>query len=633
MFGSARRLWGTIGCWLMGVFSPAGLVLLAIVSLGGRKLRFERVLPWALIWSPLLLVSIVAAVVGRYYDMWWALGEFAIGALAGGLLHMSNKTVVLGTILALATLLCANLGERWWAMHSWYSSTAGVVSTRSLNLIGPIERIRGEGYDKAAATRTWSIRGTRAPLEFDFDARIVSGSLQDAWFEGGIDSLVKDRQHQTISLGQDRPWLASSKGSRLYRLALMSESAGGRRYRIKVILDSVSSNRQECGYVFLAAYGTQARASTPVCLLHSPRQFSMTWSVPKRIETKRLAFGIGGFSDGGVLVRYAELQTWRNGDWHRLDHVIPNHVLAAVNWSGRPRGVDPSLYMQPGATWRSFAVAVSQSLLRPPMTVQLFLALPSDVTIETRNVRVTPGRAVRSLTFRPRQGLWFGGFDLAAAAVVALGLVVLTLVESPWLMLLGVALMLVNVGFTGSRGAWIVGVAGSLTAIALAWSTIGSSRFSRYSLPLLLILALIVGVPIAKRVRTMEAASQGVPSRQQIWGTALSALAAHPWSGIGSKAFTAYWERDHPTEALVTHAHNLWLEFGASDGMPGLIAAFLMTGGLLAAAWNRGRVRGLVLVGGVLALNTVDYSLFYSGVLLPLILGLNSLDHGHNEEA
>src|SRR5690606_22721899 len=88
--------------------------------------------------------------------------------------------------------------------------------------------------------------------------------------------------------------------------------------------------------------------------------------------------------------------------------------------------------------------------------------------------------------------------------------------------------------------------------------------------------------------------------------------------------FPESWSALHPDDmrSPPNHAHNLFLEFGARFGWPGVGAAGLLTGLLIALAWRRGRWRYLALVGPVLLMTLLDYTLLYQGVLYPLIAGL-----------
>ena len=122
---------------------------------------------------------------------------------------------------------------------------------------------------------------------------------------------------------------------------------------------------------------------------------------------------------------------------------------------------------------------------------------------------------------------------------------------------------------------------------------------------------------------------RGGTSRLEIWRVALQALLEHPWIGIGPD-FGSYWETAQPARRVkaTTHAHNLWLAFAAAYGLPGLFAILWVTGGFLLLAWRWGRWRALALVVSILIMNLFDYTLFYSGVLFPLLLGLNALRNG-----
>ena len=119
-------------------------------------------------------------------------------------------------------------------------------------------------------------------------------------------------------------------------------------------------------------------------------------------------------------------------------------------------------------------------------------------------------------------------------------------------------------------------------------------------------------------------------ARGDIWRAAGTAFLERPARGLGAGGFAAFWNEAMGTGAAgtgaagtaVTHAHNVWLEFAAAYGVLGLVSVTCLTLGLLVLAWRGGGARASAFVVGVLAMNVLDTTLVYAGVLFPLFLAL-----------
>lgn len=115
-----------------------------------------------------------------------------------------------------------------------------------------------------------------------------------------------------------------------------------------------------------------------------------------------------------------------------------------------------------------------------------------------------------------------------------------------------------------------------------------------------------------------------VTARSDIWAAAWEALRSHPLRGLGAGGFAEFWAQTRAGGEAVQHAHNAWLELSAAYGLFGVAAALILLLGLPYAAWRLQGGRGAALVAGVFAMNLLDTTLFYAGVLLPLALALTA---------
>lgn len=205
----------------------------------------------------------------------------------------------------------------------------------------------------------------------------------------------------------------------------------------------------------------------------------------------------------------------------------------------------------------------------------------------------------------------------------------------------GAILLLGVLWFTGSRGAFI-GAALSALAIATAYAV---RRMPRIRLGLLAaacaLCLLAAAAVVGRHADTLGGISHSVSDRQRLVAWRAGAMIAdeHPLLGVGLGGFPAamselrLWEPNPVTPsglpavpALHLHAHNIFLQYAAERGVPGLIVLIVLVGALLARTTSLilrrdepvdgfaiGAAAGLL---GLLAQNLFDYTLWYAPVIL-----------------
>ena len=182
--------------------------------------------------------------------------------------------------------------------------------------------------------------------------------------------------------------------------------------------------------------------------------------------------------------------------------------------------------------------------------------------------------------------------------------------------------------FAGGRSALVVAI------LALSALVLTRRRLRRFaSLLVLGVLTVVVMLVVVSsfvphspldRLAPVDA-GQETP-RTEISKTAFQAWQEHPWTGLSATQmdFSQYWKSRHPSAVeVIHHAHNLWLQYASAYGVAGLLSILWLTLAFLIQAWTRGRWPALIPVLAVLALNLFDFTLFYSGVLFPMILAIN----------
>ena len=198
---------------------------------------------------------------------------------------------------------------------------------------------------------------------------------------------------------------------------------------------------------------------------------------------------------------------------------------------------------------------------------------------------------------------------------------------------LALALAVIALILTGSRGAWIGLIAGAGVAAAL-----GRLSHRRHSFAAVLVLAcaLLFLLWAAVALPGLESLLSGVAGggsagRSVLWKDMLALVTDYPFtgSGLGSTmmVYSTYVMLLHV--GYITHAHNLFLQIAIEQGLPGLVA---FAGLLVAAGWRlmaradgRSQVFRLAAIASLVALavhGMVDAGAYASKAVPALFLPL-----------
>jgi len=202
---------------------------------------------------------------------------------------------------------------------------------------------------------------------------------------------------------------------------------------------------------------------------------------------------------------------------------------------------------------------------------------------------------------------------------------------------LWVALALVLIFFTSSRGGWLgtaaaLGTLGLLAflnrqaTIARAWNGLRQRPLALLALSVAgLLLVLVLGVPVMRQMQH-PSHGKGFGSREWIWSAAWHALRSDPLTGQGPFTFGSLMTRRYsiPPQMLLAHAHNYLLNTAAETGLPGLLALLWVAGMLALLAvqrWrNAPRQQRLEISGAIAALaGCAVHSLFETPQTMPTI--------------
>lgn len=188
----------------------------------------------------------------------------------------------------------------------------------------------------------------------------------------------------------------------------------------------------------------------------------------------------------------------------------------------------------------------------------------------------------------PRAGGTFGNpSTLAALMTLAIPIAAGLLVAAKWrmkpLLVAALAILLVCLGFTFTRGAWL--------GTALGLVVLGLSRRAR---PTVLIIAVVLAFaapgPILSRVAQSTQFERGeISSRFDFWEASLHIAEQRPLFGVGINNFPPSFARLPVAETsnrIAIHAHNVFLTVLAENGAVGLVVFCLLMGTVLAVAWR-----------------------------------------------
>lgn len=572
------------------------------------KRRLRRGLWWTLIWGSfggayLLLRAPTASIEHLPTFAAWA----GAGAVAGWLLHVPAGWLRRALAGVLVTVLVV-AGAQWWLGLRSFVGPATSIDTVGLSPHGPVTRLTGV----VNAGRAWRApeAGDRVRFEFQARARGEPGdNANAAWIatSGGVD--VSGAPHGATRLTAREPPGATS------HLRITRQPLAGRTFRIRLWARLGDPTGEASLLATVSDRHGYYKQDLQVRVDSEWERFSTTWEAPTEATSRALSITLSRLPRNEVFVRGLTVEELTQDGWSEVEGQpmllslpSPETTVAAAE---EPFGL--------GSEWRTLAWPLEPwptTWLHP---VELRAIVGNGQVVEIRNLRlVGPGGPLPPYRPAHRSDLGLGHPNLAGHSVAILFAAWLTMVRSFPLAASGGVMSLATMGFVGSR-------AGAL-AIALAFAlwvlTQTGSRRSRILASVAAALSACAAVVIA--VEWLGRGGELMASRPQIWGAAWLALTEHPWTGHPG-GFATFWSERFGQLGEVQHAHNLWLEFGATYGIAGLVSAFVLTVALAAVAWAWGRQLGMVLLAPLLLLQAFDYTLFYAGVLYPTIAALNAL--------
>lgn len=582
-------------------------------------LNTAKLRAWLWVWSlPGILLG-VYALIRADRGLLLATSAQIILTLLLGSLNISRRllrviSLSLFTLIAIASFLEANLNSRVWYTPQQSPLIAALTP----------ERIT------SSAVRAWRVHNTDEPLLLSFEARLAAGQLGWDWFRSNnAFTLTPQLIDGTLVTTVVTP---TGNDPYLMRTFDTGYKTGGRTFRAELEMRADETiPPAPCRGLWLQTWGVRAlRKCADVTLTPEWQTVTLEWTVGQEVTSHVIRVVLNNLDGFTYQIRNFRLSEIVGDSAVILGPSLQEAMNLQLQWgSNKPEAHSGSGFV-PGGTWQPFSFVITPPARKPPMTLLATLTVGSgqvtSVPVEIRRTKLSPVSSVAA-TKHPavtRVRLWLGHPNIAAHAVLALALLLVTLSPSFLASVLTMGVALVVVFLTGSRTALFVTLI--LTGIFLMRKrprAVRAAPLASFLLIMTNLTTLLVAQFLDSRVFSLDESVR----RLDIWELAWQAFVTHPWFGLGGGQFAAFWQTHYQgaSREVVTHAHNLWLFFASSYGLFGLIAIVWFTLGLLWLSWRWGRYDGLVISAGILAMNFFDYTLFTFLVFCPLILSLNVL--------
>lgn len=605
------------------VFPPLGVLVFLVRQLLVRTGALSAV--WLSMGLPLAVLGALELLAGRSPEWLWTASGLVL--LVGLILQGSRRAVALGGLAAVAVLGAGLMVERQVARSTWHIlRDTQLTRERLVGFLEGVERLEGrEG--RRVQNRFWGLPSNTQGVRIELDARLASGQPGSEWRPFHPDFRLEYRSEDGVPFTRIHP---PEGGSYITRHVNTTRPIAGRTFRARLELRaSEALSSAACrGVLLREVRGEYLAECLAVDLTTDWQPVELVWTPPEAAQSSIIRIELR-IPSAWYDVRNVSLEEHVAGEWRAMEPLEPTGVWVRLALPDVEQLYWPSQGFIPTGSWQTYAFEFVDERLARIARLRTVIHLEDGLTVAVRNVRLSTlgGEAATALPSPPRQQLWHNHQNLAGHSLATAGLLVVAIANSGVLGLVATLGSLIAVFFTASRAAWLAALVG--LPWLLWWACRHTQRVGIFTALIVTIGVLVAafGTEALGRLQVWQADDGNSVTRSEIWQVALDTLRAQPWTGAGEAGFAETWRERYPEDRrdVPTHAHNLWLQFGAAYGIPGLLAALWLTGGLAWLAWRGGRWRGLGLVVPVMIMQVFDYTLFYAGVLFPLILGLNAL--------
>lgn len=622
----SAALSGLTGCCL-AVYPPAGMALLVfhlvfirnnVIGLRVRELHAG--LLWHVAIAGLTLLGLLHIRSGGFQLVWFA-GALVLMKAAAGVLR--RTAWMIGVIIGLVFSVALGIQQRevsrtLWPVASTVGATYGIVKNVSV-LDG-----KSGGWTRNGVRlteKTWTLPVTDGEFVLSLDLRRRAGRFGWQWLtyaDATRQDLIESEAGQFVRLYDPAGKIVrrgrTPAGTVPEALRVSGSIRGSGEY--------ASGN---CGFS-VRTFEPNASVCLRLDITEEWQHFVLELPFPSESIHGGFSAEFQPLDLEWVDVSEFKAEFLQHGEWREVKDVEPAAIHLSVPIPGLHPFRAPAVDVTPGDDWETFRLLISpeQQLGTGEITVRL--QQPPGVEIELRNATLrnaAPGgsqpRAIPSV----RSAYLLGDSNLAGHTFTMLGLAMLAAGSVGPLQVTGFAAAVGAVIMTGSRTAWLVLI---LAGASLFWAAVARRwRFILAGIGAAAILAVLLldGTAVLGRLNLERFTAANSVSRPEIWAAALKMITENPLTGLGI-TFGEQWSALHPNSRGITplHAHNLWLQLGVKFGVPGLLAAVILTVAFFVMAWTKGRLTGVILVTASVVLNVMDYTFTFPGVYLALLCGL-----------
>jgi hypothetical protein len=560
---------------------------------------------WLLFTIPLALLALLSQDYERFW-LWW--GQCLVALLAHFLLVIKPGYLVrmlLGFLAAAAFL--ATWGY-FYGAYGFQREDRFWFSIRDFRF-GFGRSLEREGF------QLWRVEPGH--LSWSVEARLLEGLTDWDWGRSHPQFELERLEDAGGVFTRVQAPLAPAANPHISRNYAFDKSIEGRTFKLVLEYRAAAMPALEPVYLMVSGGG-----QVPLELQQNWQTLERQWTAAG--DTQRLRIILEQLNGHHFDVRSPRLWELVDGEWLDLGQGIGTGLRLRAENPGLPVIFED---FNPSANWQRYTLDISGETLdlQVPLVTKLVLGEGLRLRLRESRLEHSQGGQVRRIRHDVRQKLWFPDENLAGHSITAMGLVFLTTVQAPFAALGGFLLMLIAVLLTGSRAAFIVACLGGGALLLIKLTHKQYLKPEQYRVLLLLAIlcgaALIAIKPQFIDLRVLSLAQE--VRRIDIWRTAASALWSYPF-GIPEYDFAGFFQSQYPDAPRIGHAHNFWLALAVNHGVVGLLAGLFLSTALTASLWRWGRWPGLILALSFLSLQFFDFTLFFSSVLLPLILGINS---------